>query len=624
MSSASPATAQPLTLGNTVNDSIAAGQAGYYAVNLMAGGCYTFSLFGQLSSGGTLQNPELSILASTGQLFELGVNTGIFSNGQYVTTGPQIGFIAPYSGTYYIEASSTNGSGGTYTLGATQYSLSSLNADVTWALGTINPNLHWTPPASGPLMLTYCFLTAAPVNDAQPGVTQFSANEQAAVIQVLDAISAVSNIQFVQSTDQANADIRYGNTATPSTNISFITAYNTPEAFTHYVQNSSTGALVNSDVWFNSNLLSTANFSAGGPELTALIQETCHALGLKYPGNYGGALDALAGGVITGDALPYAPAAFDNQQFSDMSYNTQALGFYPTTPMSLDIAALQNLYGLPSNPSVVDFVVPTQIYGAAPVGTIGSTIDFSSLTGLGSIISLTPGTYCSTDVIGGRDNVLIPWGSQYTVAIGSSGNDLIIGNSLNDTMIGGGGANTFIGGAGIDTVVYSKPRADYSITQTSTGYSVFSLASGTDSLDTLTGIDRIKFSDGGLAFDLNGHAGTVAKILGAVFGASSVNNAAYVGIGLQLLDGGMSEPSLSMLALNAKLGSGFSNSQEISLLYQNLLGVVPNASDILYWSNTLASGQFTTASLSVMAEETGLNVNNINLTGLSHTGIAFS
>ena len=43
MSSASPSTAQPLTLGNAVTDSIAAGQAGYYTINLTAGDCYTFS-----------------------------------------------------------------------------------------------------------------------------------------------------------------------------------------------------------------------------------------------------------------------------------------------------------------------------------------------------------------------------------------------------------------------------------------------------------------------------------------------------------------------------------------------------------------------------------------------------
>ena len=34
------------------------------------------------------------------------------------------------------------------------------------------------------------------------------------------------------------------------------------------------------------------------------------------------------------------------------------------------------------------------------------------------------------------------------------------------------------------------------------------------------------------SLDLDGHAGMTARILGAVFGASSIGNSAYVGIGL--------------------------------------------------------------------------------------------
>ena len=45
-------------------------------------------------------------------------------------------------------------------------------------------------------------------------------------------------------------------------------------------------------------------------------------------------------------------------------------------------------------------------------------------------------------------------------------------------------------------------------------------------------IERIEFSDGGIAYDLDGYAGLVAKLLGAVFGFESVGNAKYVGIGL--------------------------------------------------------------------------------------------
>ncbi len=41
--------------------------------------------------------------------------------------------------------------------------------------------------------------------------------------------------------------------------------------------------------------------------------------------------------------------------------------------------------------------------------------------------------------------------------------------------------------------------------------------SGTDGTDTLTNVERLKFSDFSVAPDVSGYAGTTAKILGAVF-----------------------------------------------------------------------------------------------------------
>lgn len=81
---------------------------------------------------------------------------------------------------------------------------------------------------------------------------------------------------------------------------------------------------------------------------------------------------------------------------------------------------------------------------------------------------------------------------------------------------------------------------------------------------------------------------------------------------------------MMQLALNAKLGDGFSTTDEVTLLYQNLLGTQVSASDLSYWTSTVNSGQFTQASLAVMAADTALNVVNINLVGLAQTGIEYS
>lgn len=73
----------------------------------------------------------------------------------------------------------------------------------------------------------------------------------------------------------------------------------------------------------------------GSHGFQAIAHETCHALGLKHPGDYNG------GG--TGDP-PFLPLGEDNGDNSLMSYNFFS-GSEPATPMSYDLLALQYLYG---------------------------------------------------------------------------------------------------------------------------------------------------------------------------------------------------------------------------------------------------------------------------------------
>jgi serralysin len=85
----------------------------------------------------------------------------------------------------------------------------------------------------------------------------------------------------------------------------------------------------------------------------------------------------------------------------------------------------------------------------------------------------------------------------------------------------------------------------------------------------------------------------------------------------------MSYENLMQLALDAKLGNGFSNAAEVSLLYQNLVGSQPSQADLDYWTGTLASGQYSQASLGVMAADLELNAANIDLIGLASTGLEY-
>ena len=161
------------------------------------------------------------------------------------------------------------------------------------------------------------------------------------------------------------------------------------------------------------------------------------------------------------------------------------------------------------------------------------------------------------------------------------------------------------------------------MTHTASGFNV-SAKTGSDGTDTLVNIERLKFSDMGLALDLNDHAGTVVKILGAIFGAATVSSPVAVGIGLGLIDGGMDETTLMQYALDVRLGKGFTPAAEVDLLFQNLVGVAPTAEQRSYWTGTVTSGQYTPAALAQMAADLDLNTNNIGLVGLIDSGVAFT
>jgi hypothetical protein len=112
-------------------------------------------------------------------------------------------------------------------------------------------------------------------------------------------------------------------------------------------------------------------------------------------------------------------------------------------------------------------------------------------------------------------------------------------------------------------------------------------------------------------------------MLGAVMGKDTLSNKSLVGIAISIYDQGMTETQIDRLALNAVLGANPSNKAVVELLYKNLTGFQPDPLSEALYVGMINNGTYTQESITVMAVNLDVNKTNINITGLSQTGIEY-
>jgi len=204
---------------------------------------------------------------------------------------------------------------------------------------------------------------------------------------------------------------------------------------------------------------------------------------------------------------------------------------------------------------------------------------------------------------------------------GTNASETLYGNYQANVISGLGGNDIIDGGAGIDTAKFTNTKSNYWINFLSSANKSITEVSGPEGFDTLISIERLKFSDASVAIDLDGNAGITAKILGAVLGKQSLANKSYVGIGLSYLDAGWSYDNLASLALDS--AGVKTNDQIVSLLWANVIGTKPTASDKAPYIALLENGM-SSGALAHLAADSAFNISNINLVGLTLTGIEYT
>ena len=210
-------------------------------------------------------------------------------------------------------------------------------------------------------------------------------------------------------------------------------------------------------------------------------------------------------------------------------------------------------------------------------------------------------------------------GQQPLIIIGTDSDDVINGTQGKDVLIAGRGNDALDGGAGVDHIVIDNASADTRLSKTTDNqWQIIA----TDGAKQLTDVERIHLSDVNIALDLgvDKPAGQTVLLIGAVFGATEINNPNYVGIGLNLLDTGTSYADLAGLALQA---AGLSSPEQlVATLWQNVVGSKGTTAELAPFIDMLNNG-LQPYELVTLAAETTLNRTKVDLTGLSQTGIDY-
>lgn len=372
--------------------------------------------------------------------------------------------------------------------------------------------------------LTYSFPTLTTQYEGGYSETgnNFSAAPEAtkaAIRYAMNALSQYTNMVTSEVSGSTAADVRTAFSDAAS-----------PTAYAYYPSNGTKGG----DIWFSNAYPDYANPTKGDYGWATVIHELGHALGLKHGHETGGpgntamqsAFDQMAYSVMTYRSYENGPlTGYTNEQFG-----------FAQTYMMYDIAALQTMYGANFNTNSGNTTYTWNAStGEMSIDGVGQgapggnrvfmtlwdgngidTYDFSNYA-TNLTVNLTPGSFSITSATqlanlgsgnyapGNIFNALQYSGDVRSLienANGGSGNDTITGNAADNTLTGNGGNDTLTGGAGNDTLnggdgtdvaVFSAARSNYTLI--SYNGMVYSLTSGSDGKDTLTGVENLQFSD---------------------------------------------------------------------------------------------------------------------------------
>ncbi len=268
--------------------------------------------------------------------------------------------------------------------------------------------------------ITYQFESSAPADDwsGTTGWSALSAAEQDNVREALAHVETFLNVDFVELTGAADADLSFGQVDLPGSTAGL------GGAALAYTGN---GVVTDYDafaVWDN-----MVDITSG---FNLILHELGHALGLDHPFEH----------------TP-VPEQYQNNHYTVMAYQSDPIsGVSNDAMMLLDVFALQWVWG------AAEFNTGNTVYTGPRTGNVdvvwdtGGTDTFSVAgTSGNAILDLRQGHFST---FGTYEDVAIAAGVTIENATGGHGNDRLTGNGAANTLQGNAGADTLQGNAGAD------------------------------------------------------------------------------------------------------------------------------------------------------------------------------
>ena len=282
----------------------------------------------------------------------------------------------------------------------------------------------------------------------------FEAVHQAAVISALATFESFLNVEFRQITETEDAvgTLRFGFTdherLQPDGDPSWgwaVAPGTTPKS---------------GDIWVRDTHMDGewgSGATSGSYNYGALMHEIGHALGLEHPHE---------GNILT-DQYDYAKYTIMSYNETDEAYYTGGEGvrqfLVSSTPMVLDVAALQHLYGASDyNPNDDTYTFDeTQPFVKTIWDSGGAdTLDFSNFS-TDLKVNLNPGVDSYSTISFSdwsmEDNLGLAYGTTIENANGGAGDDIITGNEADNVLNGYAGNDVIYGGKGNDTFDQEGP-----------------------------------------------------------------------------------------------------------------------------------------------------------------------